>query len=505
MNSSKQIKVGALLSYFSIGVNILSGLLYTPWMVNQIGQSNYGLYTLANSLISLLLVDFGLSSATARYLSKYNAEGDKRKAENFLGAVYKLYMLVDAVIFIALIVIFFRIDSIYESLTPDELSRFKVVYIISALFSVINFPFVTFNGILTAYEKFIPLKTADVIYRVFLVLFTVIALLLGYGLYALVAVHAAVGLIIIAFKFVVIKRSVPLKVNFRFKEKGLYKDIFGFSLWTTISALSQRLVFGITPTILGMVANAAEIAVFGVVTTIESYAYTITAAINGMFLPKISRIMSGEDKESNLTPLLISVGKFQYALNGVIIAGFAVVGKSFINLWMGPEYIDAYYGILLVLVPGIFFNSLQIANTTMVVTKKVNLMAVVNVITGVTNICLSYPLSKMYGVIGACSSIAAAYMLRAIVLLIIYNKVLPVNMGAFIKQCYIKMSVPIALTIGAGIALNMIFGDDSWLALVIRGIVVVGVYGVVAFIVGFNKSEKTAILSKAKKLVKKFI
>ena len=67
MSSSKQIKEGAFLSYFSIGVNILSGLLYTPWMVNQIGQSNYGLYTLAHSLISLLLVDFGLSSATARY------------------------------------------------------------------------------------------------------------------------------------------------------------------------------------------------------------------------------------------------------------------------------------------------------------------------------------------------------------------------------------------------------------------------------------------------------
>ena len=75
----KQIAIGSLASYISIGLNILAGLLYTPWMVRQIGQSQYGLYTLANSLITLFLIDFGLSAATARFVSKYHAEGDEKK------------------------------------------------------------------------------------------------------------------------------------------------------------------------------------------------------------------------------------------------------------------------------------------------------------------------------------------------------------------------------------------------------------------------------------------
>ena len=58
MQNTKQIKIGAILSYFSIILNVGAGLLYTPWMVKMIGQSQYGLYTLANSLISLFLVDF---------------------------------------------------------------------------------------------------------------------------------------------------------------------------------------------------------------------------------------------------------------------------------------------------------------------------------------------------------------------------------------------------------------------------------------------------------------
>ncbi len=503
MNSSKQIKIGAILSYASIAINILSGLLYTPWMVNQIGQNDYGLYTLANSVITLLMVDFGLSAATARYLSKYNAEGKREEAERFLGAVYKLYLIVDAVILTVLIIIYFNIDSIYATLTPDELSRFKVVYIISALFSVINFPLVTFNGILTSYEKFVPLKLADVLYRVFLVLFTVIALIMGFGLYALVTVHAVVGLGISLYKFIVIKKTVPLKVDFKHTDKSLYKDIFGFSLWTTISFIIQRLVFNVTPSILGMVTGAAQIAVFGIVTTIEGYSYTITTAINGMFMPRISRLVTDDKSANSLNKLLVDVGKFQFAINGLIIAGFAVVGKSFINLWMGEAYMDAYYGILLVVIPGAFFNSMQIANTTIIVEGKVKLMAIVNLMTGIINICLSYPLSKKFGVIGACVSICIAYSVRSIALMILYHKKLPFDILSFIKQCYVKLSIPIIATILLGFAMNMVIPDRGWFVLILKGGVTAIVFGVLVFIFGFNKGERNALLGKVKGIIKK--
>ena len=45
MNSQKQIKLGAMISYAAIAINIVATLLYTPWMVRQIGQANYGLFT----------------------------------------------------------------------------------------------------------------------------------------------------------------------------------------------------------------------------------------------------------------------------------------------------------------------------------------------------------------------------------------------------------------------------------------------------------------------------
>ena len=51
MNSRQQIKLGAVLSYFAIFVNIATGILYTPWMIRCIGREEFGLYTLAMSVI----------------------------------------------------------------------------------------------------------------------------------------------------------------------------------------------------------------------------------------------------------------------------------------------------------------------------------------------------------------------------------------------------------------------------------------------------------------------
>lgn len=499
MGEKNQIRLGVILSYLSIAINILAGLLYTPWMVQQIGKNNYGLYTLANSLIVLFMVDFGLSAATSRFVSKYIAEGRQDKVDDFLGIVYKLYLIIDAVILIVFIVIFFFIDSIYVNLTPDEIEKFKVIYCIAAINSVISFPFVTLNGILTSYEKFIQQKLADIIHRVLTMFLTISALCLGMGLYALVTVNAISGLVTIAYKLIAIKKTTAAKVNFKYSDKKLYKSIFMFSFWSTVSSVAQRLIFNITPTILGIVANSAAIAVFGVVTTIEQYSYLITSAINGMFMPKISQIYYN-NKDADIMPLMIKVGRFQFAINGLIVAGFATVGKSFINLWMGKDFSDAYIGIMLVILPGLFYNPLQIANTAMIVKNKVKLQAVITLITGLTNIICSFLLSRSFGAVGACISIFIAYSIRAVLYHIIHKRVMKTNIPMFMKKCYLKMLPTVLITLLFGVGLNIFVEDGGWLILAIKVSILVFVYFVGLLILGLTKEERTKLFNKIRSI-----
>ena len=133
-----QIRTGAIISYVALFLNIVIGLLYIPWMINTIGKADYGLYTLAMSVISLFVFDFGLGSAITRFVSKFLAEGRQDKVDCLLGMVFKLYLLVDLVILLGLAVIYFFLPSIYHGLTPEEMANFRIVYIIASMFSVIR-------------------------------------------------------------------------------------------------------------------------------------------------------------------------------------------------------------------------------------------------------------------------------------------------------------------------------------------------------------------------------
>ena len=98
MLKNRQFTFGALLSYGAIAFNIVSGLLYTPWMIKTIGDDQYALYTLSISIINIFLVDFGIGSAVAKFLSNYYARGQQDEANLFMGIVYKVFIAISFVI-----------------------------------------------------------------------------------------------------------------------------------------------------------------------------------------------------------------------------------------------------------------------------------------------------------------------------------------------------------------------------------------------------------------------
>lgn len=510
MNSSKQIKIGAMLSYFTIAFNIVAGLIYTPWMITQIGQSNYGLYTLATSLITMFLVDFGMSAAVTRFVAKFNAEKDQEKVNNFLGLVYKLYLSIDLIILIVLVTVYFFIEKLYTQLTPSEIDIFKVLYLIVGLFSVISFPFTNLNGVLNAYEKFVQLKFCDLFNKVFIISAVVILLLMGKGIYALVLVNAVAGLITILLKLIIIKKQTPTKVNFKYFDKSMLKEIFGFSMWTTISSLAQRLIFNITPSIIAVVSitGSVGVAIFGLGSTIEGYVYMVATAINGMFMARVSRMIHDGKKDKELLPLMIKIGRIQCMIVGLLIVGFVSLGESFIvHIWDKPDFAESYLCTVFLIIPSFFHLPMEIAHTTLIVENKVKLQAIVYIVMGVINVCFSFVLSKYFGALGASISIFIAYMVRTILMSIVYDKVLHIDMKTFCKETFLKISPYLIVPIAVGLLIEKYNPlSPGFIRFGINGATVVLTFGVLMLLFGMNKYEKNLVLgifNKAKKMILK--
>lgn len=496
-----QVRMGALISYGALGINIITGLLYTPWMVHKIGQSNYGLYTLATSLIAIFMLDFGLGSAVSRFVSKYRAENNQQGVNKIISIIYKLYFGIDIVILAVLFGLYFFLDVIYVKLTPQELETFKVLYLMVAGFNLISFPLSPLNGILNAYEKFIQLKLCDVFNKLFTVALVIITLTASANVVSVVAANVTGGIVTLIIKMIIVKRQVPLKLDIRGKgDRETYKSLFGFTVWTTVISIMQRFTHSFAPSVLGMTSSSIEIAVYSPAVVLEGYFYTFAMAVNGLFLPRISRFIA-EKKEDKILDLMIKVGRYQITILGLIFVGFICVGQDFMNLWMGPEYAKSYYCTIILIFPSLISCSKQIANTTMIAKNLIKYQARCMIITGVLGLGLSYLLSIKLGSVGVCIGTAATSLVNSIYMTFVYKNKAEIDVFKFYRKCWIKAVPCYAIVAVAGLLIAPLIPLTGWIGLIVKAAIVAVIYLIVFGFIYFSSAERKALINKIKSFI----
>lgn len=501
-DSNKQIRLGAVMSYAAIFFNIVAGLIYTPWMIRKIGQSEYGLFTLATTTIAFFTIDFGLGEAVSRFMSRYDVEKDERKAGDFLGITFKLYAAIDMLIFVVLFGIFLFIDNIYTELTPTEFYQFKIVFAIAALYSIASFPFMPLNGILISKERFMFLKSADMLHKVLTVAIMVIVLMLGYRLYALVIVNAVTGLLIITFKLNYIRKNNLASVNFKARDKKMRGSIFSYSIWTTVIVTSQRFILNIIPTVLGAFAGSVQISLFAVAMAIEAYVWTFANALNGLFLPKVSRLTVNDNNPVEIEDLMIKVGRIQLAMTGLLITGFLTMGKEFMILWLGESFEGSYYITMFLIGTGIITLTQHIGDTALIALNKIKYRALCILIHAGISFFLSIILSKTYGALGSAIAVFIGSLIGSVICMnIVYQKVLGINISRFFRECYLKMIIPLVLTCVAGYMIQYCLPVKSLGVFLIKAVFLGCLYLNLIWFMVFNQFEKglfIGIFQKAK-------
>lgn len=489
---NRQLKFGALISYLAIFINTTTALIYLPWMARKIGQSNYALYNLAYSFLQIFLSDFGLSASAARFLAKYRAEHQEQKSSVLLSMITRLNAFIDLIFAAILIILYFFLDQIYKGLTPAELAAFRPLFLIMAGYSILSFPFQLLNGILQAYEKFIQLKLCDLGQKLLTVIMIVTALLNGGDVTAVMLANVISGVLFIMIKVIIVHRETVIRINLRLKDPELLKSIMSFTAWTAITLLAQRFIFSLAPSILGIVSDSTQIAIFSPANALEGYFYMFAAAVNGLFLARISRYIA-DRREDRIYSLMVTVGRYQLAFMGMIFIGFFCIGKEFMTVWMGPEYESSALCAFLVFIPDLLLFTEEIADETLIAKNLVKQRAFANI--GMTLLCtgLSFPLSSFFGAAGACMAIAISYLFTFICMNIVYSRELHLDIPKFFRECYGSFLIPylLIILISSLILPHVPFG--GWKGLILKGLIVAMIYLILIWNLALKKEEKQMV------------
>ena len=500
--ATKKIAIGTVLGYAALILSVISGIFFTPWIKRSIGNSMYGIYTLALSIINLFLIDFGLSNSINAFLSKYRAEGNIKDESRFLTATLKIYLILDLILLFVFVGAYLLIEYIYVGLTKDEIPILKNVFVILTGVSLLTFPGSLYNGILKSYEEFGAIKIIEIANKLIYVFLTAISLFLNLGIYAVVLSYAFSSLINAALLYfyarLKLKKKILLKQKISLVE---YKQILSFSGYGFLASLASRFIFTIVPSILGIVSDSTNIAVFGVCSSLEGYVYSFSAVMSGFFMPKINRLSSiggaGADTDK-LDNLAIKVGRIQVAFVLLIVLGFISVGSYFVDFWMDydPSFEPVYLGTILLITYQIINVAETIYFTAMSASKKtLRPLAFAYLLTGSLNIGLVFIFGYFWGAIGACFAIFVSHAIELIIINVLYKKYLNISLSKFFKKTYLGF-LPLGVI---GLIISLIFRFflpfNSIINFIIGGAGIVLVY-ISLFWIGFGPKETHLFLKR---------
>lgn len=466
-------------------------------MISKIGNNDYGIFTLASSLINIFLFDFGLSLAVHKKISTYVVASDIESIQDYVGLFTKIYFVLGMLVLMILTVIYFFIPKIYIGLDQDSIKKFSNVFIIMTVYSSISFMAIPQNGILKAFERFSTLKWMDLTHRILSVVLIVLSLFVGWGLYGVVLGSSFSGILVILIKQFFISKKIGIKLTFNLKFKNEISSILSVSFWGAFIGFSQRFIFTITPSILGAVSSTSQIAVFGIIASLESNFYTVGAVLNGFFITKVTDLI----KNKNMKQIefdMINVGKFILSFVGLFIVGFIIVGYDFIILWVGNFFSKAYLGTILVIIPTFLYLPHTISNDILIANNSIKYQGYIYAIMAIINVILSLVLSPNYGVIGATIAISTAYIIRNILMKILYIKKIEINWINYYLKTYIVILPIIVVLIVIGYYLNSFFMEISIRNLFIKVLVISILYSLIVILI-FYRNETIKIIAKLRR------
>ena len=502
---TNQLKLGVILSYTSMVLNMIVQLVYTPVMIRLLGQSEYGLYTLVGSVVSYLsLFSLGFTGAYLRFYSRFSQKGDRSGMARLNGMFLTLFLCMSvAAIVCGMTLSQFTPQLFGTNLTPDELSKAKVLMQILVINVALTFPSSVFDSIVSAHEQFLFQRILQLAGVVFNPLICLPLLLMGRGSVAVVSVTTGITVakLLTNIWFCHVKLHTPFE--FRHFDFGLLKEIGAFSFFLFLNMIIDQINWSVDKFILGRVAGTGAVAVYGVGSMINSMFTQFSTAISSVFSPRVNRIAAAcePDMGQQFTDLFTRVGRIQFIVLGLIASGIVFFGQYFItNIYATQDYVDAYPVALLLILPAMIP---LIQNIGIEVQRSVNkhqFRSVVYLLMAIVNTLISIPLAKLYGPAGAALGTAVSLIVaNGFIMNFYYQKALGMNMASFWKSI---------LSLARGLILPVIFGIFIMMRITFHGLVDFAlwvvlytiVYSVSFWLFGMNKTEKQMVLKPLQKL-----
>jgi len=427
-------KAGALLSYLYIGVNTLVVLVYQKIVLQTLGSSEFGLYQLAASIINYMSVmDLGFGNGIVTYTARYRATGKDREVEKLHGMFLLIFCGIGIVAMGVGAFITFNVDWMFgASMTAEEIAKSRILMAILTVNMGATFVLSIYNNIIIACERFIFVKVITILRALLNPLIMLPLLYLGGDSITMVTVLVAVNIACLLANLFFCTKKLGIKVRYRGFDKGIFMEIFSYSIFIFIAEIVDKVNWCVDQIILGVVKGTKEVTVYSMASNYNQLVLQFSAAVSSVMLPRVSAMVARKEGDAPLNTLFIKASRVQIYTVFLIVSGFTLVGREFVLWHAGKECIDSYATALILMGAAMIPITQSVAISIIKAKDKFKFRAFVLLAMAVLNFGISIPLAMAFGSIGSAAGTAIGLLIANIIVMnIYYHKSCGINMAAY--------------------------------------------------------------------------
>ncbi|HZY71718.1 MAG TPA: oligosaccharide flippase family protein [Edaphobacter sp.] len=443
MASTKRFAFNVIMNWIAMAVGMVVPFFLTPFVLRHLGVTAYGIWILAVSTVSYLnLLDMGLRSAVIRFVSKAEAQGKLEDATSAIGAALWVRVLISCGVAVLSIVLALAFPHLFH--IPGDLRHAAQITVLMCALGV-AFTLVSgvFGAVLAATNRFDILSAISALQTVARAGGVVLILLSGRGLVSLAYWEVTIALLSgIATCGMALKTFPPCRVRIAKPDMAVLKLIWNYSLTTFIFIIAVQIIMNTDNMVVGAFVSVGMVAFYSIGGSLMSYSWQVVSAVSTTFTPLASGL-EASGKMDDLRRLLLRGTQATLGIAMPISVALALRGKTFITLWMGPQYSEISGTVLQILIISQFFG---IANGTagsiMMAIDKHKPVAMWAVVEAILNLSLSIILVKIIGIYGVAWGTSLAMGIVHLTFWPRYvRKILEVPIKRFIWVGWIKITL----------------------------------------------------------------
>ncbi len=489
----KELRLGIILNYIAIGIGLIVSLLLNPIIIRNLGKSEYGLYETIGSFVNYLAVlDLGFGSVVIRYTAKYQSEGDLVRRDEFLYTARRIYQVLAGFVVVLGLIMYCFLDVIFgKSFSVEELQKAKMLFLFVLGTTALSIFGQVYSGALSGVEVFI-------IPRIIRIMKTVVGkgaciaiILLGadsVGYTAMLFAFEIFGFtanVIYAHKFINFK-----KCRIRFAE---VRELLVFTVFLFIQAIASQLYWTIDKLVLGAMIGTTVVATYSVSMNLHNIVENISVSVKDVLLPKATRFAVREDGKQHIQHFMVKAGRLVLMVYGLLFSGFLVLGKEFLVLWLGPEYVEAYSIFIILGASTLLPSVLSIGETVCRAFNKHQFLSYAYLVAAFINVALTIVFVKWWGMCGAAIATGVGLVLVYTILrMVYYKKMFELKLIEYFCGTFSGIGVALIITTIIGYVSCYLWDSYSWGSLCVQALTMGCVYTVYMILWGFNAEEKTA-------------